>query len=100
MSNTLFITLTEFKTAQSDDVSCGFVASDDYAEVFQRTAESWDEFLLKYPTPAAVLEAVLSFTGFDDASCKYTVVDGYPIVQDEESSISGIVFEGDGIYSA
>lgn len=98
MSNTLYVTLTEFKTRGSDEVLVGYIANDDDSESVYRVASTWEAFKAQFPSREAILQQLDSEESFYGLSNSYRVVNGeIEVIEDDEesTSFSSIIFEGD-----
>lgn len=107
MSNPLYISLTEFKTRGTDEILCGYVATDNDLESVYRVASTWEAFKAQFPTREAIMQQICGegvFVGLEEA---YQVVDGeiVAIEADDDDAFSsahaysGIYFDGDsGLY--
>jgi len=64
MSNTLYITVTQFTDVATGKVEFGFVATDADAEYFEQGYATLADFLEAYPTEDALIEHVTSLDCF------------------------------------
>lgn len=98
MSNTLYVTLTEFKTRGSDEVLVGYVANDNDNESVYRVAPTWEGFKAQFPSRESILQQLESEDAFCALSGTYRVVNGeIEVNEDDEDSacFTSIIFEGD-----
>lgn len=101
MSNTLVITLTEFRTRGANSVLCGIHASDDYKSYTYMASDSWEKFKSEFPTLASVVFHVAAQEEFEAMSgCLKISGDDVSFEKgDEDAPYSGLYFEGvDGLY--
>ncbi|MFK4135960.1 hypothetical protein ACI2KR_27300 [Pseudomonas luteola] len=98
MSNSLNITLTEFKTRNREEVICGYIAQDDHCTVCMRVSSTWELFKKEFPSREDILQSISQNDGFNELMDDFKVVDG-EITPEEDGPYSYISFEGDdGIY--
>lgn len=106
MSNTLTVTLTEFKVRGSDHVSCGFFAQDNEDSCVYRATSSWEGFKAQFPTRESILQHLSGESVFFGLSDSYTVQNGEIVIafdeedpDAEEPMYDEIYFEGEvGLY--
>jgi hypothetical protein len=107
MSNTLTVTLTEFKVRGSDHVSCGFFAQDDVDSSVYRAASTWEGFKAQFPTRESILNHLSGVSVFFGLSGSYSVQNGEIVMvadqeedpDAEEPMYDAVYFEGeDGLY--
>lgn len=58
MSNTLIVTVTEFKTLATGEVEYGYTAGDNEASTWEAGWKSLDDFKADFPTPEVLGEYV------------------------------------------
>lgn len=65
MSNSLYITVMEFKALSTRDRSYGYTAADSYGSYYEDSWESLEDFLDDVPTADALKSRVLGSDTFD-----------------------------------